>query len=207
VVGGLGLAILAAGVTGLAHDRPTPRDFGVAVPTTTGIGVPRPGPPSAPPTEDVRAREPTVTPAPPTELTIPAIHVHTSVQPVENVHGSLAVPDDPARTGWWAGGALPGSPTGSVVLDGHVDSLAGRGALFRLTDLRAGDRIVLTTAAHQQIHYAVTGRRVIAKAAPLPGDLFSPNGVSRLVLITCGGPFNHTSRTYQDNIAVFATPT
>jgi len=38
----------------------------------------------------------------------------------------------------------------------------------------------------------------------LPAAVFSTTGPARLVLITCGGPFNAAARSYQDNIVVFA---
>lgn len=53
----------------------------------------------------------------------------------------------------------------------------------------------------------VTGRRVHVKANGLPPELFTTTGAPRLVLITCGGPFDLATRTYLDNIVVFATPT
>jgi hypothetical protein len=54
--------------------------------------------------------------------------------------------------------------------------------------------------------FTVTGRRVYVKHQGLSGDLFATTGPPRLVLITCGGPFDSTTRNYQDNIVVFATP-
>ena len=38
----------------------------------------------------------------------------------------------------------------------------------------------------------------------LPAALFSTTAPARLVLVTCGGPFNAAARSYQDNIVVFA---
>lgn len=218
MVGGLGLVAVVWGILGLAQDRSTPHDFGVTAPATTGTWPPPlamhsrrslaaeapaagPANPTMPPPDS-----PSITTAAPTKLTIPAIQLHASIRPVENVHGSLVVPDNPDDVGWWAGGALPGSAAGSVVLDGHVDSTDGPGALFRLTELERGDTIWLTTAAHQALGYKVTGRRAFAKAGGLPSDLFSTSDAPRLVLITCGGRFNTTTRSYDDNIIVFAMP-
>jgi hypothetical protein len=94
------------------------------------------------------------------------------------------------------------------VLDGHVDSAtAGPGALLRLVDLQPGDNVTLVTDDHQQLTYAVAARRVYAKAGNLPADLFARTGPPRLVLITCGGPFDSATGSYQDNVVVFATPT
>ena len=127
--------------------------------------------------------------------------------PVVNAGGVLQVPDNPAQVGWWSASAPAGSSRGSVVIDGHVDSAAsGPGALFRLAGLRTSDRIVLSTATGLTRTYAVTGRRVYDKATGLPADIFDQSGTPRLVLISCGGPFDSAEGSYLDNIVVFAVP-
>jgi Sortase domain len=204
----------------LAHDHPPPGDFGATAPAVPATHLRHPASPHrpAPPSGVVTpaaahaattapaTAQPTVIAAVPTRLTIPAINVQASVSPVETVHGTLAVPDNPADVGWWAGGARPGASSGSVVLDGHVDSPAGPGALFRLIDLRPGDGIFVTAVARQVLRYTVIGRRAFTKAGPLPSSLFAVTGTPRLVLITCGGRFDRSTRSYQDNIALFAVP-
>lgn len=118
----------------------------------------------------------------------------------------LTVPDDPGHVGWWVGSVLAGSTEGSVVLDGHVDSaVSGPGALFRLQNLAAGDLVEVDTAT-RHIFYTVIGRRVLPKSSPLTNDLFSATGPGRLVVITCGGPFDRRTRSYQDNVAIVAAP-
>jgi len=118
----------------------------------------------------------------------------------------LDVPEDIHQVGWWTGSALAGSTAGTTVIDGHVDSAAaGPGALFRLQDLREGDPLRLDTAT-RQIRYAITGRRIINKTGPLPAELFAATGQPRLVLISCGGPFDRAARSYRDNIVIIAVP-
>lgn len=147
-------------------------------------------------------------PAAPAVVMIPALGVHAPVQPVGTYNAELGVPTDPAQLGWWTGSARVGAANGTVVIDGHVDSAAtGPGALFRLQDLHASDRIVIATTTGQRQTYSVTGRRVYIKASGLPPQLFTTNGPARLVLITCGGPFDPTTGSYLDNIVLFATPT
>lgn len=122
--------------------------------------------------------------------------------------GTLQVPANPADVGWWTGSAQPGSAHGSTVIDGHVDSArTGPGALFRLGDLHPGDPILATLAGGHTITYRVTARSIYVKSAGLPASLFAATGAPRLVLISCGGPFNHTALSYEDNIVVFASPT
>jgi Sortase domain len=213
-----GVALLVTAATGMARHRPVPGDFGgterpdpnLPAMTRPDAGwahstLSRPAPTSTgvPPTSTG-----SVTLAEPVTLTIPALHVEATVLPVSTSYGALGVPDDPTRVGWWTGSALPGAPSGSVVIDGHVDSAAaGPGALFRLADLHPGEPIQITTTTGDQHPYIVTGRRVYPKAGGLPPDLFATTGPSRLVLISCGGPFDRTTGSYLDNIAVFAVPT
>ena len=39
-----------------------------------------------------------------------------------------------------------------------------------------------------------------------PSPVYSLRGRARLVLVTCGGPFNRTTGHYRDNIVVTAVP-
>jgi hypothetical protein len=142
----------------------------------------------------------------PVTLAIPALHLVAWVQQVASAGGDLPVPADPHLVGWWTGSARPGAPEGSVVMDGHIDSAReGPGALFYLTDLGTGDVLVVTTT-RGQVSYRVIGRRVYAKATGLPPDLFQATPAPRLVLISCGGPFDRRTRSYQENLVVFAVP-
>lgn len=125
--------------------------------------------------------------------------------PVGTSAGALDVPEDPHVLGWWKDGAGPYAAAGSTVIAGHVDSAAaGPGALYRLDRLAMGAPIVMTTA-RGTVQYRVVGRRVYDKKA-LPASIFATRGVRQLVLITCGGPFDTTTRHYRDNVVVFALP-
>jgi hypothetical protein len=146
-------------------------------------------------------------PAAPVRVDLPALGVRAVVLPVHALNGVLGVPADPQQLGWWADGAMVGAGTGTVVIDGHVDSAAtGAGALFHLTDLRAGAAVRVTTTSGQVQRYVVIARRTYLKHQGLPADLFRTDGPPRLVLITCGGPFDATARSYLDNVVVFAVP-
>jgi Sortase domain len=163
--------------------------------------------PASPSPVPTRPTAVAVGPAAPSQVTIPAIGVHAAAT---GTHHQLRAQcaRQIRHNGWWANSAPVGAATGTVVVDGHVDSAAaGPGALFRLTDLHASDRIAITTPDGQQQDDRVIGRRVYAKANGLAADLFSSTGAPRLVLITCGGPFDRTTLSYLDNIVVFASLT
>jgi hypothetical protein len=195
-----GVVVCAVAVTGLVRDQPAQRDFG-ATSAPTAIARAR----------DIRAGQPTgKLPAagPAVRIQIRALDVDAHIDSVATVDGNLTVPEDPQAVGWWAGSAEPGSGRGTVVLDGHVDSASrGLGAFFRLTELRAGDAVAVTTTRGDQVTYHVTGRRSYPKADGLPPDLFATGGPPRLILITCGGQFDHKALSYLDNVVVFAAPT
>jgi hypothetical protein len=121
--------------------------------------------------------------------------------------GTLNIPVDPGEVGWWTGGAQPGEPYGTVVVAGHVDSAAyGLGVMSEMLHIRSGQKVVLSNGPHT-ITYQVTGVTEVTKAALAKGtDLFDQTVAGRLVLITCGGPFNRTTHHYRDNVIAVARP-
>ncbi|MDP9093829.1 MAG: class F sortase [Actinomycetota bacterium] len=138
-------------------------------------------------------------------LTISRLGIDAPIVAVTSTHQVLDVPLDPRVLGWWTGGASPGSRTGSVVIDGHINYNGVSGALSVLPDMRPGD----TVSVHhgqQRLTYRVQAVKVYPKAAGLPTDLFSSTGPERLELITCGGQFDAHTGNYEDNIVAYATP-
>ncbi|UIJ35335.1 class F sortase [Allobranchiibius sp. GilTou73] len=207
---GVGLLAAAIGAGGVALSQhpanAVPRDFG-SVASSTGT---LPGPVSATPrpAPGIAPVHDAVPPAAPVRITIPSLRVSA---PLTNVAldgaNSLVVPQDPHVVGWWQASALAGSPMGTTVLDGHVDTAAqGPGTLFRLQDLRAGATIVLRAANGHEYTYRVTTRRVLKKSGGLPASLFSPTAPGTLAVVTCGGPFDRAIHHYVDNIVVLASP-
>ena len=108
--------------------------------------------------------------------------------------------------GWWRDGAAPGSPRGTVLLAGHVDSARrGAGAFYALKGARRGDTIAVRSGDGSTRSYRVTSLRRVRKAA-LPTSIFTRSGPRRLVLVTCGGPFETRTKRYRDNVIVTAVP-
>jgi len=145
---------------------------------------------------------------PPVRMTLPRLHIDAAVLPVSvSANGLLGVPDNPRDLGWWGQSSRPGMPSGSVVIDGHVDSAAfGPGALFGLREARPGDDVVLVNAAGRSLHYTVVARRSYAKTSLPVAEVFASDVSPRLVLLTCGGRFDQGTRHYSDNIVVYAVP-
>ena len=122
--------------------------------------------------------------------------------------GSMVVPELPSEVGWWTGGAYAGDPYGGVVLAGHVDSRQyGVGALAEMLDARRGMVLAVGNGRGLTLRYRITSVTKIPQARLAAGtDIFSQNVAHRLVVITCGGPFDRTRHRYLDNVVVIATP-
>jgi hypothetical protein len=122
--------------------------------------------------------------------------------------GDLAVPDDPALLGWWSSGAGGSNPAGPIVIDGHVDSdRYGIGFFVNLRRLRPGDPVLLEDRTGRVTRWTVTGSRQYPAGGGLPYEqVFSEGSGARLVLITCGGKFDHVAHAYADNLVVYAAP-
>lgn len=147
----------------------------------------------------------------PTQITLKAHGdvARTSVTVVDTTAtGELGLPQDPGVVGWWQSGALAGEAFGSVVLAGHIDSRTqGLGFFVRLLGVGVGDTVELSNGV-LRAGYRVTATRNVDRAVLVTGtDTFSQRVPGRLVLITCAGPFNQTTRHYQDNLVVTAEPT
>jgi hypothetical protein len=150
----------------------------------------------------------TRTPDEPVRITINSLGIDAPVlpAPIDLKQGVLAVPADIHKAGWWVDGATPHSPTGSIVIAGHVDSAtAGAGAFFPLKQAKAGETVVLTSANGRTKNYRVVSVARMLKAK-LPTGIWSQRTPNRLFIVTCGGPFDPVTRHYRDNIVLTATP-
>jgi hypothetical protein len=142
--------------------------------------------------------------APPTRVRIPAIGVDSAVVDIGvDAAGFLVPPPTTDVTGWFSAGPAPGA-VGPAVLAAHVDSRAGPGVFFRLVELRPGDEVTVERADRTSAVFVVVGTTRVAKAA-FPTELvYSPLPVPALRLVTCGGSFDRSARSYRDNLIVDA---
>lgn len=143
----------------------------------------------------------------PVGLSIGVIDMHARVVPVGVEDGSrtVEVPADVDVVGWFRFGPTPGM-SGSAVLIGHVDSRTqGAGAFFRLRELEPGDVVSVAFANGSRSPFRVVARRSYPKDE-LPEGLFRRTGRPALALVTCGGAFDRGTRSYSDNVVVFAVP-
>ena len=158
------------------------------------------------PTPRPPARTP-ASPGVPVKLALPSERVSAPVVPAgTRPDGQLRLPRSPSVVGWWVRSAPAGDRRDTTMLAGHVDSaMEGVGALAALREIAVGSRVVLTDTFGVDHSYRVVARREYPKYA-LPDDIFKVSGRARVVLITCGGPFDEDAGRYRDNVVVYALP-
>jgi hypothetical protein len=190
----VGLVAAGAGAAGLVltHHPDVPQAAALQL-------LPAPtGPIEAAPTEGAASV------AEPVSLVIPSIGVSASV-----VHlgltssGALQVPPTTAVAGWYTGSPRPGS-IGSAVIAGHIDSVDGPGVFFRLSQLQRGARVYVRRADGTLAVFEVTEVQMFAKDAFPTTAVYGAVPDPELRLITCGGTFDYSTRSYLSNTVVFA---
>lgn len=201
----LGVIALVVGLTGqISPPQPAVVATGAATP---------PASPPAPPAADLAAPPVTADPPPvvavaaPVQLTIPVLSVSSDLIEL-GLHddGTVEVPplDDVGQAGWYDGSPRPGANGPSVLL-GHVDSAEeGRGVFFSLGALKPGDEIEVGRADGTVARFAVDRVEMYPKADFPTAQVYGDTPGPELRLITCGGAFDSSALSYQDNIVVYA---
>lgn len=142
----------------------------------------------------------------PTSISIEGIGVVEA--PVIDVgveeNGDMEIPGADS-VGWYRFNPTPGDP-GSAVLAAHISYNGNPGVFRYLADVEMGVRVVVafddgTTTEFEVIELAQYDKQ------ELPDDrVFAKDGDPILTLITCGGDFNRSLRSYEDNVVAYAIP-
>jgi hypothetical protein len=93
------------------------------------------------------------------------------------------------------------------VLLGHVDSAKGAAVFYELGRLRPGHRVEVGRADGRVAVFTVEAVERVSKDRFPTRRVYGPLGHAGLRLVTCGGAFDETRRSYQDNIIVYASQT
>jgi sortase (surface protein transpeptidase) len=117
--------------------------------------------------------------------------------------GSMEMPPGAYPVGWYDRSSTPGQ-VGPAVIVGHVDWGGDRGAFYGLRVMRPGDRIVVDRADGTTAVFRVDTVERHAKDDFPTSEVYGDVGFPALRLITCGGRFDRTARSYEDNVIVFA---
>jgi hypothetical protein len=195
-----------------------------AVPSAAAARAPRspaeaasspPGAPGVP----VRVEIPIATTDHPTGVTAPV-----SSHPLM-ASGALFVPPDPHELSWSNVDAAPGAAHGSAIITGHVNYvIQGRLVVGALSDLAeygsrgVGRILTVDLADGRRLRYRIVGgasysKDELAVRPDLRQTLFDQDSAfgatrpsGRLVLVSCGGPYDNSTGSYRDNVFVFALP-
>lgn len=190
---GLAAVVIAAGTLALVGPG---GGAGTPVPASTQ------GSPPAPVL--LRTPEPAST-ATPEQVTIPAIGVRSTLADLGvDGAGALVPPTDFDQAGWFAAGTVPGE-VGPAVIAGHVDSRTGPAVFFRLEELAVGDTVLVTRSDGRDVEFRVTRVAQYPKDDFATAEVYGPTTGPELRLITCGGTFDRSRRSYEDNVVVYAT--
>jgi hypothetical protein len=146
-----------------------------------------------------------VAPVRPVAVSIPALSVAGPLEDLvaDPATGELAAPNDPSRAGWYAAGVVPGD-LGPAVIGGHVDSRSGPGVFFRLRSLRPGDLVDVTRSDGRTVRFSVVAVALYPKDEFPTEAVYGPTSAPELRLVTCGGAFDRSARSYDDNVVVDA---
>ena len=123
--------------------------------------------------------------------------------------GELETPDvhTPMVAGWYHEGYRPGEPGPAVIaahVDGEVNGRKGSPGLFlKLHTLKPGADIFVKRADGTEVHFKVSKVDSIPKVECCE-RIYQANDKPQLRLVTCGGDFDHSARSYKNNIVAWA---
>jgi hypothetical protein len=154
-------------------------------------------------TVSLSAVSPATAPAP-VRLSVPTAGIDTPLAAIDlDATGALVPPSDNLVAGWYRSGPAPGE-VGPAVLTGHVDSVAGPAVFFRLRDVAVGDPVSVTRTDGTTVAFTVTRVARFPKHAFPTAEVYAPTPRAELRLITCGGAFDRSTRSYLDDVVVYA---
>jgi sortase (surface protein transpeptidase) len=143
----------------------------------------------------------------PIHLDVPAIGVHSPLlQLGANPDNTVAVPplEKDSKAGWFQYSPTPGQ-LGPAVLLGHVDSAQwGPGVFYRLGALAPGQTVDVTRSDKTVAVFAVDKVDSYPKGSFPSLQVYGNTPNAQLRLITCGGIFDPSARSYENNIVVYA---
>lgn len=141
----------------------------------------------------------------PVRIDIPRLGVSAPVDAIGlQADRSIAVPEAFDRTGWYAGLEAPGQ-VGTAVIVGHLDSHTGPAVFFKVPELGAGDTVMVALADGSTVRFVVERTDRYHKLRFPTIAVYARTDRPTLRLITCGGTFDKKSRSYSDNVVVYAS--
>ncbi len=207
VLSAIGVTLLTIGLHAQQHAPQPPASAG----GTYAASAPASRTPSiatsSPPTEE-KPRGPILPRSTPTHLSIPAIGVNASLLKLGlNSDHTVQVPPLSAvsKAGWYRYSPAPGQLGPSILL-GHIDSAqTGPGVFFKLGALRKGNTVSVRRADNTVAVFRVDAVVEYPKNRFPTLTVYGNTDHAALRLITCGGKFDLSAHSYEDNIVAYAS--
>ncbi len=141
----------------------------------------------------------------PVNLKIESVGIQAAIGGIDlNSDGTLEVPKSYDLVGWYKRSPTPGE-IGPSIITGHVDSYKGPAVFWRLSQVKAGDKI-LVTREDKSVATFIVDRIEQFNQDNFPTDTVYGNiSSSGLRLITCGGYYQRSVQRYTHNTVVFAS--
>jgi sortase (surface protein transpeptidase) len=175
-------------------------------PQAPSANLPVNGPPPGTSAQTVTPGATALPASPPVEISIPKIKAKSSLIDLGlNPDETIQVPPvtQPMQAGWYTKAPTPGE-VGPAVILGHVDGNKQPGIFFRLKEMAAGDEILVSRKDGTTARFVVGKVQQVAKDKFPTDEVYGDTTDPELRLITCGGVFDHSARSYKDNVIVFA---
>ncbi|MET8935563.1 class F sortase [Streptomyces rubiginosohelvolus] len=111
----------------------------------------------------------------------------------------------PKTAGWYGDGTQPGAK-GTALFVGHVDTDTEPAVFYGLSAVKPGARIEVTRTDGSVAEFTVDDVELVTRERFDAQKAYGPreDGRAELRLITCGGTYDHKTRSYTANVVVSA---
>jgi Sortase domain len=141
----------------------------------------------------------------PIRLRIPSVNVDSPLVLLDrNPDGTIQLPPDLAKAGWYRRGVAPGD-LGTAVIMGDVGSAAVAGVFSRLSSVRSGDDIRIQRADGSELVFVAQRSLAFSPSAFPAAEVYRGGGGPELRLFTCGGTAAPGGSPASNDVVVFAT--
>jgi sortase (surface protein transpeptidase) len=143
----------------------------------------------------------------PKRITIPSIGVNADVIGIglDNNQFELKPLDvNPQEVGWYLYGPPPGAQGAALALS-HINFNGHPGAFNHLDKVKVGDKITVARGSGPDLTFTVIKTLSWPKAKFPELHLYDPTPDAELLLVTCGGQYVASERTYLNNTIVRAS--
>ncbi|MFF3031416.1 class F sortase [Streptomyces rubiginosohelvolus] len=176
---------------------------GLSGPTTGDVAaVGRPFGASLPPAHDP------LDGAAPERVEVPSVGIEAPVI-ARGLDGDGAIDPPPygmpKTAGWYGDGTQPGAK-GAALFVGHVDTDTKPAVFYGLSAVKPGARIEVTRTDGSVAEFTVDDVQLVTRTRFDAQKAYGPreDGRAELRLITCGGTYDHKTRSYTANVVVSA---